>query len=102
MAQNQYVHNNYISSNYNDQMAAGLAMPTLSTTTTTTMYGDKTVINPTTNSIQTKSKSKSVPDIVQEINAELQNSQGRRVRNISQSMRFGLLFQIPTNFVFQH
>lgn len=84
MAQNPYVPSNYSSPIYNDQTAVS-AMQTLNTTAATSMYGDKTVINATTNRIQAKSKSKSVPDIVQEINDEIQNSQGRRVRNISES-----------------
>lgn len=96
IAQHQYAPSNYIKPLYNGQVpaltnptaataaAASAVVPTASAHTTS-VYGDKTVIS-ATNSIQAKSKSKSVPDIVQEINAEIQNSQGRRVRNNSQSM----------------
>lgn len=82
--------NNYVSHTYTERIAA-MAMPNHNNANTTSMYGDKTVI-PTTNSIQTKSKSKSVPDIMQEINTEIQNSQGRRVRNSSQSKNFSTIF----------
>lgn len=83
MAQNPYVPSNYSSPIYNDQTVAALAMANIKTDSAASMYGDKTVINATTNCSQAKSKS--VPDIVQEINVELQNSQGKRVRKISQS-----------------
>lgn len=83
IGQHSYVASNYVSPTYAEQTTV-MAMSNHNTATTNSMYGDKTVI-PTTNSIQTKSKSKSVPDIMQEINTEIQNSQGRRVRNISQS-----------------
>lgn len=89
----QFVPNRYtttVSPTYDNQIAAmalpnhnnGIVAATANAATTNSMYGDKTVI--TTNSIQGKSKWKSVPDIMQEINTELQNSEGRRVRNTSQ------------------
>lgn len=93
IAQNPYTVSNYISPIYNDRTAT-ITMPNhtnpIATGPTTSMYADKTVI--TTSSIQTKSKWKSVPDIVQEINTEIQNSQGRRTRNISQSKTIILIF----------
>ncbi|XP_055320014.1 uncharacterized protein LOC129577279 [Sitodiplosis mosellana] len=86
IAQHSFAPNNYIKAVYNGQRPAPANVTAFAAATpaahTTSVYGDKTVI---TNSIQAKSKSKSVPDIVQEINAEIQNSQGRRVRNNSQS-----------------
>lgn len=89
IAQNPYTTSNYISPVYNDRMATfTMSNHTQSVASGPTMsnYGDKTVI--TTNSTQqTKSKWKSVPDIVQEINTEIQNSQGRRTRKISQSKK---------------
>lgn len=92
----QYVPNRYttVSPTYDNQAAAAaMALPNhnngaiaaakaANTATTNSMYGDKTVI--TTNSIQAKSKWKSVPDIMQEINTKLRNSEGRRVRNTSE------------------
>lgn len=64
---------NYVSPNYNQSWTPAAA---------TNLHGDTPVIP--TNNIQSKSKSKSVPDIVQEINTELVHSQGRRVRKNSQ------------------
>lgn len=90
----QYVPNRYttVSPTYDNQAAAAAAAMALpnhtnngiiaAAATTNSMYGDKTVI--TTNSMQAKSKWKSVPDIMQEINTELRNSEGRRGRNTSE------------------
>lgn len=93
----QYVPNRYttVSPTYDNQVAAAaMALPnhnngiiagaatTANAATTNSMYGDKTVI--TTNFVQAKSKWKSVPDIMQEINTELRNSEGRRGRNTSE------------------
>lgn len=97
IAQHPYAPNNYIKSVYNGQVLGNAITSAVAATVvnpsvnTTSVYGDETVIS-ATNSIQGKSKSKSVPDIVQEINTEVQNSQGRRVRNSSQSEYGFLLF----------
>lgn len=84
VTQNPYASSNYISPSYNNQTAA-VGMPShINVAPTTSIYGDKTVIE-NKNSIQTKSKSKSVSEIVEDINTEIQNSQGKRVRNNSES-----------------
>lgn len=84
---NQYVASNYFNQMPNEQMIT-MAMPSYTTHTTV----NKSIYNNDKDSVistsiqQAKSKSKSVPDIMQEINTELENSQGARVRNSSQSM----------------
>lgn len=69
--QNQYIQNYYTAS-----------IPTSQLYTRT--VATPTVIADQQNSTSAKSKSKSVPDILQEINNELKSSQGKRVRNNSQ------------------
>lgn len=96
IAQNPYAPNNYINSMYNNGQMAAMAVPNHTAAASTTPMVDKTVI--TTNS-NIQSKCKSVPDIVHEINAELENSQGRRVRNNSQSKNF-YIFILATFFSF--
>lgn len=79
---NQYLHNNYYNTNYNAAATASSVYPG-------TVAASP--VNPVIASMQistsAKSKSKSVPDILQEINDELKNSEGKRAqraRNNSQ------------------
>lgn len=87
---NQYMSsNNYFNPIHNEQTTTtiGMAMPTSYATINNSIYNnDRTVITTNaTNATNANSKSKSVPDIIQEINTELENSQGKRNRNNSQS-----------------
>ncbi|XP_031621288.1 GATA zinc finger domain-containing protein 8 [Contarinia nasturtii] len=85
IAQNPYAPNNYINPMYNNGRTGAMAMPSHTVATSTMPMIDKSVITTKNSNIQAKCKS--VPDIhniVHQINAELENSQGRRVRNNSQ------------------
>lgn len=95
---NQYVPNNYYNSNYTQSLAMSMhapnaIRPTLAAIANATSYDDNTVITANSN-IQTKAKWKSVPDIMQEINDEITNSEGKRVRNNSQSKSFLGIFSV--------
>lgn len=91
---NQYQNaSNYFNSNYTQSMAmpTSTQLPrTVTNNVDATSFDDDSVV--VTKGFKCpKSKWKSVPDIMQEINAELKNSQGKRVRNNSQgkSNKFG-------------
>lgn len=78
--QNPYIQNNYYNNaNYNASTVVGVAH--VYTGPIDHRQQTSTVIE---NPMPNKSKSKSVPDIMQEINDELKNSERKRIRNNSQ------------------
>lgn len=85
--QNQYLHNNYYNSNFSYTNTHTTDVPPVITTS-----------NVQQSTSNTSSKWKSVPDILQEINDELNNSERKRTRNISQNVVAGMYSK--TNFFF--